>query len=135
MTKKFYNIEGLIRNGFKLSQDYEVLDFNFTKLGDAGVIALTKSKSLRQLKRLIIPLQKLGPDSAKAIAESEKLGNLEYLKLYKNKIGDDGLKHFASSDKLPKLKSLRLGWNEIGPKGPVSDFSPGNLDMYPTGFK
>ena len=44
MTKKFYNIEGIIRNGFKLSRNYEALDFNFTKLGDAGVAALAKSR-------------------------------------------------------------------------------------------
>ena len=41
--KKFYNIEGIIRNGFKLSRDYEILDFNFTKLGDSGVKAFVKS--------------------------------------------------------------------------------------------
>ncbi|MCH7498442.1 MAG: hypothetical protein IH886_00270, partial [Nitrospinae bacterium] len=82
MTKKFYNIEGIIRNGFKLSLNYETLDFNFTKLGDAGVITLAQSKSVRRLKRLIIPVQKLGPESAKAIAESDNLANLEYLKLY-----------------------------------------------------
>jgi hypothetical protein len=50
MTKKFYNIEGIIRNGFKLSRNYDTLDFNFTKLGDAGVAALAKSKSVRRLK-------------------------------------------------------------------------------------
>ncbi len=73
MTRKFYNIEGIIRNGFKLSRNYETLDFNFIKLGDAGVAALAKSRSIRRLKRLIIPVQKLGPESAKAIAESESL--------------------------------------------------------------
>ena len=91
MTKKFYNIEGLIRNGFKLSRNYQALDFHFTKLGDAGVTALAKSRSVRQLRSLIIPVQKLGPDSAKAIAESENLSNLQFLKLYRNKIGDEGV--------------------------------------------
>ena len=37
---KYYNIEGIIRNGFKLSGDYETLDFSFIKLGDDGVRAL-----------------------------------------------------------------------------------------------
>ena len=107
MTKKFYNIEGLIRNGFKLSRNYEALDFNFTKLGDAGVAALAKSKSVRRLRRLIIPVQKLGPESAKSIAESQNLANLQYLKLYKNKIGDEGVKFFSDSGNLSNLKSLR----------------------------
>ncbi len=29
---KFYNIEGTIRKGFKLSGDFEALDFSFIKL-------------------------------------------------------------------------------------------------------
>ena len=29
---KYYNIEGTIRNGFKLSGDYETLDFSFVKI-------------------------------------------------------------------------------------------------------
>ena len=103
MTKKFYNIEGLIRNGFKLSRNYQALDFHFTKLGDAGVAVFAKSRSVRQLKRLIIPVQKLGPESAKAIAESENLSNLEYLKLYKNKIGDEGVSYFSDSKNMGKL--------------------------------
>ncbi|MCH8156168.1 MAG: hypothetical protein IID18_00185, partial [Nitrospinae bacterium] len=52
--KRYYNIEGKIRNGFKLSRDYEVLDFNFVKLGDDGVKALAGSRSVKQIKRLTL---------------------------------------------------------------------------------
>ena len=52
--KRFYNIEGTIRSGFKLSGDYETLDFSFTKLSDSGVNALVGSRSIKQLKRLTI---------------------------------------------------------------------------------
>ena len=45
---KFYNIEGIIRNGFKLSHDYEILDFTFTKLGNPGVAALCVSSTTRR---------------------------------------------------------------------------------------
>ena len=34
--KKFYNIEGMIRNGFKLSRDYETLDFSYASFTDAA---------------------------------------------------------------------------------------------------
>ena len=54
MLKKFYNIEGIIRNGYKLSRDYHTLDFYFTKLGDAGVQAFAKSRSIKELRRLIL---------------------------------------------------------------------------------
>ena len=46
---KYYNIEGTIRNGFKLSGDYETLDFSFIKLSDNGVKALVNSRSIKQL--------------------------------------------------------------------------------------
>ena len=115
--KKFYNIEGIIRNGFKLSRDYEILDFNFVKLGDSGVQALAKSRSIKQITRLTISGNKLGPESAQALGASESLGKLQSLKLYKNKIGDEGVKHLCESNKMPNLNSLRLAWNEIGPEG------------------
>ena len=35
--KRYYNIEGTIRSGFKLSGDYETQDFSFIKLGDKFV--------------------------------------------------------------------------------------------------
>ena len=111
MVKKFYSIEGMIRNGFKLSRDYETLDFSFANFGDAAAESLAKARSIKQLRRLTISGKKLTALTAKAFGASETLGNLESLKLYKNKIGDEGLKYFAESSKLPSLKSLRLSWN------------------------
>ena len=43
-VKKFYNIEGMIRNGFKLSRDYETLDFSFANFSDAAAESLSKHK-------------------------------------------------------------------------------------------
>ena len=114
---KYYNIEGTIRNGFKLSGDYETLDFSFIKLNDIGVRALVGSKSIKQLKRLTVSSNKLTSDSGSAIAESNYLSNLQSLKMYRNKIGDNGVKSLVNSEKLPNLKSLRLAHNIIGPEG------------------
>ena len=75
--KKFYNIEGIIRNGFKLSRDYEILDFNFIKLGDSGVQALSKSKSVRQVTRLTISGNKLSAEAAQCLGAADYLGNLQ----------------------------------------------------------
>lgn len=82
LKNKYYNIEGTIRNGFKLSRDFHTLDFSFSKLGDSGVQALAKSKSIRQLRRLTLSNNKLTGEGTKALAESEYLGNLESLKMY-----------------------------------------------------
>ena len=68
---KYYNIEGTIRNGFKLSGDYETLDFSFIKINDNGVKALVRSRSIKQLKRLTISNNKLTQESGFAIAESK----------------------------------------------------------------
>ena len=54
MVKKYYNIEGTIRSGFNLSRNYENLDFNFIKLGDEGVVALSTARSIKQLVRLTL---------------------------------------------------------------------------------
>ena len=78
MLKKFYNIEGIIRSGFKLSRDYHTLDFYFVKLGDAGVQALAKSKSIRELRRLILTTNKLGPGSMKELSASPNLPGPEF---------------------------------------------------------
>ena len=59
--KKFYNIEGIIRNGFNLSRDYGILDFNFVKLGDAGVQALAKSKTIKEYHAADHQRQQAGP--------------------------------------------------------------------------
>ena len=83
---RYYNIEGTIRNGFKLSGDYETLDFSFIKLNDNGVKALVGSRSIKQLKRLTISNNKLTPESGFAIAESKCLENLQSLKMYRNKM-------------------------------------------------
>ena len=74
---RYYNIEGTIRNGFKLSRDYETLDFNFIKLGDEGVKAFAKSRSVKQLKRLTLSNNKLTAEGAQALAESSNLPMLE----------------------------------------------------------
>ena len=92
---KFYNIEGTIRNGFKLSGDYETLDFSFVKINDNGVKALVGSRSIKHLKRLTISNNKLTQESGFSIAESKYLENLQSLKMYRNKIGDEGLKALA----------------------------------------
>jgi hypothetical protein len=68
---RYYNIEGTIRSGFKLSRDYETLDFSFIKLNDDGVRALVGSRSIKQLKRLTINNNKLTHESGLAIAESK----------------------------------------------------------------
>jgi len=90
-VRKFYNIEGMIRNGFKLSRDYETLDFSFANFSDAAAESFAKARSIKQLRRLTISGKKLTAVAAKAFGASETLGNLEFLKLYKNKIGDEGL--------------------------------------------
>ena len=77
---RYYNIEGTIRSGFKLSGDYETLDFSFIKLGDNGVNALVGTRSIKQLKRLTISNNKLTHESAIAIANSKNLENLQSLK-------------------------------------------------------
>ena len=84
--KKYYNIEGMIRSGYKLSRDYETLDFSYARFGDDAVQALAKSRSVKQVRRLTITGKKLTAISAQALAESNGLPNLESLKLYKNKI-------------------------------------------------
>ena len=76
--KKFYNIEGMIRNGFKLSRDYETLDFSFANFSDAAAESLAKARSIKQLKRLTISGKKLTSLTAKALGSSESLRNLEY---------------------------------------------------------
>ncbi len=91
IVKKFYNIEGLIQSGFKLSRDYETLDFTYAKFGDDAVQEMAKSRSIKQVRRLTINGKKLTALSARALAESNKMPNLESLKLYKNKIGDEGI--------------------------------------------
>ena len=115
--KKFYNIEGMIRNGFKLSRDYETLDFSYASFTDAAAESLAKSRSIKQVRRITITGKKLTAVAAKAFGASETMGRLESLKLYKNKVGDEGVKYFTESDKLVSLKSLRLSWNNIGPQG------------------
>ena len=95
--KKYYNIEGMIRNGFKLSRDYHSLDFSYAKISDDAMLALAKSRSVKQVRRLIITGKKLTAISAQALAESNCLPNLESLKLYKNKIGDEGVKYLAET--------------------------------------
>ena len=92
---RYYNIEGTIRSGFKLSRDYETLDFSFIKMNYDGVRALVGSRSIKQLKRLTINNNKLTQESGLAIAESKWLENLQSLKLYRNKIGHEGLKALA----------------------------------------
>ena len=46
--KKYYNIEGMIRSGYKLSRDYETLDFSYAKFSDDTMQALAKSRSIKQ---------------------------------------------------------------------------------------
>ena len=109
--KKYYNIEGMIRSGYKLSRDYETLDFSYARFGDDAVRAFAKSRSIKQVRRLTITGKKLTAVAAQALAESNGLPNLEFLKLYKNNIGDQGVKYLAESEKLPSIKSFRLSWH------------------------
>ena len=71
--KKFYNIEGMIRNGFKLSRDYETLDFSFENFSDAAAESLAKARSIKQLRRLTISGKKLTAVTAKAFGSSLSL--------------------------------------------------------------
>ena len=84
--KKFYNIEGMIRNGFKLSRDYETLDFSYATFSDAAAESLAKSRSIKQVRRITISGKNLTAVAAKAFGASETMGRLESLKLHKNKI-------------------------------------------------
>ena len=74
--KKFYNIEGMIRNGFKLSRDYETLDFSFANFSDAAAESLAKARSIKQLKRLTISGKKLTSLTAKEPAQNMVLSNV-----------------------------------------------------------
>ena len=74
MVKKFYNIEGMIRNGFKLSRDYETLDFSFAKFGDAAAESLAKARSIKQLRRLTISGKKLTAINRKGFWGFRNLG-------------------------------------------------------------
>ena len=76
IVKKYYNIEGMIRNGFKLSRDYHSLDFSYAKISDDAMLALAKSRSVKQVRRLVITGKKLTAISAQALAESNCLPNL-----------------------------------------------------------
>ena len=95
--KKYYNIEGVIRNGFKLSRNYETLDFNFIKLGDPGVAALCRSRSIKDIRRLTLTQNNLGPSAAESLSRSYYLGKLEHFKIYNNQLGDEGVKRRGKS--------------------------------------
>ena len=110
MVKKFYNIEGMIRNGFKLSRDYETLDFSFAKFGDAAAESLAKARSIKQLRRLTISGKKLTALTAKAFGASETLGNLESLKLGQNRVGKTGAKALKESNTLGNLMHPIFGF-------------------------
>lgn len=77
-------------------------------MGDEGMAALAKSKTLR-FTRLDAAMNDLTPEGCEAIADATWAPQLEHLDLSSNEmIRDEGLRALAASTKLTALRSLKL---------------------------
>ncbi len=75
-----------------LTPDKKNLDLSNQNIGDKGAITLSKSKSIKRLKKLMLPNNNIGDEGIIAIANSENFKNLTDLDIYGNVISDDGVK-------------------------------------------
>ncbi|MBK04444.1 MAG: hypothetical protein CL920_20470 [Deltaproteobacteria bacterium] len=89
----------------------DLLNVPFNAVGDAGVIALSKSEN--RLSSLLLSGNQVGNEGAKALASTKHMTALRSLDLYGNRVGDEGARALISSPHLSKLSSLSLGGNPI----------------------
>jgi uncharacterized protein (TIGR02996 family) len=86
----------------------EIVFFDCFDIGDDGVIALTESEHLRELRRLCLTTTGLGPKGTQHLASSPNLPNLRDLDLQSNPIGDEGAKALCESPYFGRLRRLAL---------------------------
>jgi len=91
---------------------------NNNNISDKGAEALATSTTLLQLETLSIENENwIHAPGAKAISESKNLSSLKKLVLVLNVIGDEGAIHLANSQTLSGLKFLNVAGNRLTPKG------------------
>lgn len=105
------------------------LDFEGSKLGDAGVGVLAPAvSSCASLTHLFLPASRVGDAGARALAGALLVpsphAGLRVLDLSSNRVGDDGVAGLQALVRLPApeitpvpLVELRLSENRIGPHG------------------
>jgi uncharacterized protein (TIGR02996 family) len=89
-------------------------------LGDLGVTALARSRSLSNLLRLSLGYCVVGDAGAQALASSSYLTRLTTLDLSLNAVGNAGARALAASPNLANLTVLHLGMNAIGDAGALA---------------
>ena len=73
------------------------LDLSYERLGDAGILLLSRMHDLSHLTQLNLSWNELTSKGVVALAQCGSLTNLTVLTLDANKIGDDGLHAIAES--------------------------------------
>jgi uncharacterized protein (TIGR02996 family) len=97
-------------------------------LGDEGVIALARSRRLKNVRELDLSTitpelgggSLIGPAAAQALAASAALASLEVLNLQGTALDDDGAVALAGARFMATLRSLDLGFNSVGGRGAVA---------------
>lgn len=80
------------------------------RLGDSGVLALTSSPGLSELRTLSLEEAAIGDESAKAIAASPQLRGLRELSLSRTHVSIQGLRALLKSDLAKGLEGLHLSY-------------------------
>lgn len=89
---------------------------------------LWNSPRMKEVSWLDLDDNRLGDEGVIELSRCEFLINVQYLNLNKNGITDKGLTALAQSKCLPKLKRLHLKNNPIGGEGIISLFNSPNLE-------
>ena len=90
------------------SQDAS-LDLGYERLGDAGVLLLTRVHDLSHVRMLNLGWNEITDLGAKALAECASLSGVTHLHLDSNQIGDTGARALAASPHLSRLRLLNWG--------------------------
>jgi uncharacterized protein (TIGR02996 family) len=94
----------------------KILNLGYNRLGDAGVVALTRSTHLATVRELSLRSISAGPEGVLALANSQRFPHLEYLMIDGNDIGYEGAVALAKTRHF-NLKELWVDKESVGDLG------------------
>lgn len=102
------SLEATYLSQYPAVKDVEFLDLRKNHLGDSGLIAITNSEILMNIKELDVRNNSITRDGLTALSQSETLKKLEMLDVRMNRLGKRWEEKLLGLPNLPNLKEVRV---------------------------